>query len=440
MKKMLKAAAIVLLALAAALGCNKEVEKTEAPPKASQVKQLVLVNLGSYWDWYAVPPDPGVFWEYPRLEQVKTIDVTDWEPGEDAVELGGSSSQWRDARDKFYYPWQGEDTIHYFMTGPYLWVNGKMVGARLWEVFYGDIPNPEDIVTVVADPSEVRHFKHLPNLEAAHVIIFPGEIDELYLLKACIEGLAHSPRDFPKLCEIVFNLYLGWIELHYIGDNPRIYLTSKPMHGIWFFDEEPSNYDIARFSRLVNIRGLDIGSYKLEPSGLSRLLPRFKGLRQLSLAMPNIDERILSSVCDISTLRRLTLQGGWSEQVFDREGLRHLEKLDDLTELRLSSLSLNDTAFMYISRIPNLSRLDIELSSYYYFKESNLRYLEGLTKLIDLRIDSYKITDSALVYLEKIKTLERLELSNTKVTDEGVARLKKALPQCSIICLREYPW
>jgi hypothetical protein len=412
----------VLFALAA-VACRKQ-EVVEEPEK---ITELVLVNLGLSWDWYAQPYDPREFWEYPRWESVRVIDVTNWEPGEDAVELGGSSLQWRDARDKFYYPWQGEDTIHYFIAGPYLWVNGKMVGARLWEVYYGDIPNLEDIVTVVADPSEVRYFKHLPNLQAAHVIIFPGEIDELYLLKACIEGLAHSPRDFPKLCEIVFNLYLGWIELHYIGDNPRIYLTSKPMHDIWFVDEEPSNHDIARFSRLVNIQGLDIGSYELRPSGLSRVLPRFKELRQLKLAMPNIDERILSSVCDISTLRRLTLQGGWSEQRFDREGLRHLEKLDDLTELRFSSLSLNDTAFMYISRIPNLSRLDIELSSYYYFKESNLRYLEGLTKLIDLRIDSYEITDSAILYLEKIK-----------VTDEGVARLKKALPGCVVIRTKSY--
>ncbi len=423
-----------ILALAA-LGCNKEVEKTEAPPKASQVKQLVLVNLGLSWDWYAVPPDPRVFWEYPRLEQVKTIDVTDWEPGEDAVELGGSSSQWRDAREKFYYPWQGEDTIHYFIAGPYLWVNGKMVGARLWEVYYGDIPDLEDIVTVVADPSEVRYFKHLPNLEAAHVIIFPGEIDELFLLIICLGAWTYRNVDYPKLCQDIFNLYWGWIELHYFRDRPKLYLTSKPMHDIWFFDEEPSNHDIARFSRLANIQGLDIASYQLRSPRLARLLPRFAELRQLKLAMPNIDDRILRSISSISTLCSLTLQGGWTEQGFDKQALCNLQKLTDLTELEISILPVDDTVLACLRGIPKLHNLNLDRTD---LRDADLNRLCDETKLSQLRLDSYHITDSAITYLEKIKTLERLELSNTKVTDEGVARLKKALPGCIIIRTKSY--
>lgn len=434
MKSVFKSA--LILAALGVLGCKKEAEVVASSLKDStQPRELVLVNLGSSWDWYAEPPDPEVFWEYPRWENVRIVDVTDWEPGKDAVELGGSSSEWRDTRNKFYYPWQGEDTIYHFVTGPYLWVNGKRVGVRLWEVYYGDIPDPEDIITVVADLSEVRYFKHLPNLEAAHVIIFPGWINELNLLKICLFGWTYRNVDYPRLCQDIFNLYWGWIELHYFRDRPKLYLTSKPMHDIWFVDEEPSNYDIARFSNIRNVRGLDIGSYQLRSSGLSRVLPRFAELKKLKLAMPDIDERILRSISRMSTLRNLTLRGGWAEQGFDKEALSNLEKLTDLKELELSSLPVDDTVFSCLALLPNLRSLNLDHSD---VRNADLSRLYDLTRLAELRIDSDEITDSAITHLEKIKTLERLELCNTKVTDEGVARLKKALPECVIVRTEYY--
>jgi len=417
-EKMKRFIVFAILALAA-LGCNKEVEKTEAPPKASQVKQLVLVNLGLSWDWYAAPPDPGVFWEYPRLEKVKTIDVTDWEPGEDVIPLNGFGS-W--PRDRYYYPWQGEDTLYYFITGPYLWVNGKRVGARLWEVYYGDIPNPEDIVTVIAGTAEVLHFKHLPNIEYAHLIVFSDMINPFAIIKFCIAQ--------PRFLKYYINTYLGWIKLHFLKENPRIYLTTKRLSDIALCKEPPSDYDLARLAGINNIRGWNIGNGEgpITSQGL-RCLTRLKHLRELELDLHDLDERSLYHLSQVSSLRRLHLWGG----VLDVKGLVHLKQLTNLTELKLSNLALNDSAFAAISRIPNLRRLEIRQYYSDSLEESGLDFLKETKNLADLRIESRDVTDSAFIHLAKLKTLKRLELSDTRVTEEGIARLRKALPACEIV-------
>lgn len=191
------------------------------------------------------------------------------------------------------------------------------------------------------------------------------------------------------------------------------------------------NYDVARFSGIRNIHGLDIGSIELSSPGLSQVLPRFKELRELKLAMPNIDDRILRSISSIPTLRSLTLQGRWGEQRFDAKGLRHLERLTGLTELELSYLSLDDIELMYVSRIPNLRRLEIgQYSSDDSLKESGIGYLKEATNLVGLRIEvCYR---QCSCNLSKIKTLRRLELSDTRVTEEGAAPLQKALPFCEM--------
>ncbi len=151
MKKIpiLLAVAILALILATALGCNKEVEKTEAPPKASQVKKLVLVNLGLSWDWYAVPPDPRVFWEYPRLEQVETIDVAEWEQGKDVLIF-----EYIDAHmpHLVIYLWQGEDTI---------WLR-RGLPSSIWT------ESPDEVVsTIIMFGKEIDWaLKEYPNLKA----------------------------------------------------------------------------------------------------------------------------------------------------------------------------------------------------------------------------------------------------------------------------------
>jgi hypothetical protein len=394
MKKMLKSAAIVILALVAALGCNKEVEKTEAPPKASQVKQLVLVDLGLCWDWYAVPPDPGEFWEYPSWGSVRAIDVTDWKIGEDVIEISGGPDQ----RNTFYYPWQGEDTIYHFVTGPYLWVNGKRVGAKLWEVYYGDIPNPEDIVTVIAGTAEVLHFKHLPNLEYAHLIVFSDMINPFAIIQFCIAQ--------PRFFKYYINTYLGWIKLHFLKETPRIYLTTKRLSDIALCKEPPSDYDLARLAGINNIRGWNIGNGEgpITSQGL-RCLTRLKHLRELELDLHDLDERSLYHLSQVSSLRRLHLWG----EVLDVKGLVHLKQLTNLTELKLSNLALNDSAFAAISRIPNLRRLEIRQYYSDSLEESGLGYLKEAKNLADLRIESRDVTDSALIHLAKLKTLKRLE-------------------------------
>ena len=43
-----------------------------------------------------------------------------------------------------------------------------------------------------------------------------------------------------------------------------------------------------------------------------------------------------------------------------------------------------------------------------------------------------QITDAELVHLAGLTSLQELGLSNTQITDAGVAKLKEALPDCSV--------
>ena len=435
---------IVGLAIIGLSGCKS---KPQVSGEKREFRELVLVNLGLCWDPHATPPDPRELWEYPSWGNVRVIDVTDWKIGEDVIEISGGPDQ----RNTFYYPWQGEDTIYHFVTGPYLWVNEERVGAKLWEVYYDDIPDPEDIVTVVADPSEVRYFKHLPNLDVAHVVIVPDQIDESFIVGRCIETfieeLRSRPSDFSRIvrfCQTASIFYRGWIELHFIRDKPLIYLTSRPIAGIDFLDEVPSNHELARFSRINNIQGLEIWSDELEPNRLGRVLPGFKELRRLRLCTTNINDGVLYSISRIPDLRSLELCGACDEFRFDSKGLRHLQELTSLTKLKLSYFSISDTGLMYISRIPNLRTLVIYRCD---VTDTGLRYLGGLESLRDLGIccswvpDTVTdyiikylvITDSTLMYFGNLKGLRRLDLRITYVTPEGVARLRKALPDCEIV-------
>ena len=55
-----------------------------------------------------------------------------------------------------------------------------------------------------------------------------------------------------------------------------------------------------------------------------------------------------------------------------------------------------------------------------------------LEKIIELSLESTKITDAGLKDVAKLQKLRVLYLKGTQITDAGVAELKKALPNCKI--------
>ena len=63
--------------------------------------------------------------------------------------------------------------------------------------------------------------------------------------------------------------------------------------------------------------------------------------------------------------------------------------------------------------------------------DAGLVHLKGLTGL-DVLLVGPGITDAGLVHLEVLTGLGKLTLSHSKVTDAGLAKLKEALPGCTI--------
>jgi len=64
--------------------------------------------------------------------------------------------------------------------------------------------------------------------------------------------------------------------------------------------------------------------------------------------------------------------------------------------------------------------------------DAGLEHLKGLTKLEELYFSSPKVTDAGLVHLKGLTNLTHLLLSETKVTPAGVKNLRQALPNCII--------
>ncbi|HWB10442.1 MAG TPA: hypothetical protein VG826_14515 [Pirellulales bacterium] len=62
-----------------------------------------------------------------------------------------------------------------------------------------------------------------------------------------------------------------------------------------------------------------------------------------------------------------------------------------------------------------------------------LAHLRELPRLERLKLNHTLLTDAGLVYLEELKSLQRLDLVGTQTTDAAVARLRKALPNCTVV-------
>ncbi len=63
---------------------------------------------------------------------------------------------------------------------------------------------------------------------------------------------------------------------------------------------------------------------------------------------------------------------------------------------------------------------------------AGFEHLKELTRLQTLDLSNTRITNRGLVHLQGLTSLQKLYLFGTQITDAGVAKLKEALPDCSI--------
>ena len=65
-------------------------------------------------------------------------------------------------------------------------------------------------------------------------------------------------------------------------------------------------------------------------------------------------------------------------------------------------------------------------------EEPRLESLAGLTKLVNLELDSVNVTDASVAHLASLRSLRELDLYHTLITEKGLQDLKTALPNCQI--------
>lgn len=223
MKKIILILAAILVL--AAPGCRKEFGET---PQAEE-RWLRVYHAGVFED---------------------SINVTGWEKNEDVVEI-----------DRYYYPWQGEDSINYsfylpsydttvFRPYSYLVVNDRLAGVDPFSVHIESIPNKAEVLTLMRYDS---NFKLLPNLAMMAVVIYFAD-------------------DTNKLDSIPCNIRLDVVMA--IQMYPRV-------------DCVPAV--LAKISRFRNVRVLEMSLTEKEIDGdlsLIRRLCRMRGLRRVEIHVP----------------------------------------------------------------------------------------------------------------------------------------------------------
>ena len=152
---------------------------------------------------------------------------------------------------------------------------------------------------------------------------------------------------------------------------------------------------------LHHLETLDLGSTGLRPGDLDGF-HRFKSLRTLDLRGMDADGSDLAMLGRRHTLESVSL---WRSTVADA-GARTLLTLPRLARLDLGGTAISDAL------------------------------LDGVTvnpALRHLRIDRTALGDVSVEALAKWRALATLDVTGTAISSEGVAKLRAALPNCSVI-------
>lgn len=166
---------------------------------------------------------------------------------------------------------------------------------------------------------------------------------------------------------------------------------------------ENGPFERAEIPPLTQLRGLFLSPSGTVPVGLSRLI----NLEVLDLdGVPVMDETIVE-VAELTKLRELSLaKSSISVLSVDDDSLSHLSQLAAIEELRLGGCHIKGHGLKHLRSLPRLARLDLSDTA---------------------------INDNAVEELLKFDSLETLNIRGTSLSKSAVAKLKTALPKCTIL-------
>ena len=150
-----------------------------------------------------------------------------------------------------------------------------------------------------------------------------------------------------------------------------------------------------------------------------------RSLRSLSLDGTGVSDVGLAKLKGLHGLRYLGLNG---TQITDA-GLKHIAFLKELEGLGIIGTRVTESGMEQLRNLPALKVINLDDTM---VTDAGIEPLNALGQLEYISLGNTPITDAGLKHLEGLAHLKLLLLNNTQVTRAGVARLKQALPMCSI--------
>ena len=101
--------------------------------------------------------------------------------------------------------------------------------------------------------------------------------------------------------------------------------------------------------------------------------------------------------------------------------LAYLSRLPELRRLNLADEPITDAGLEHLKGLTKLRALDLSGTK---ITDTGLKHLRGLPELQILSLDGTQITDAGLQHLEGLSALQNLQLDDTRVGDAGLDHLK----------------
>ena len=128
----------------------------------------------------------------------------------------------------------------------------------------------------------------------------------------------------------------------------------------------------------------------------------------------------------LPSLRILNVQ---DSQLTDA-GMKHIACLGNLRELSLRNTKVTSAGVVYLKTLGKLRTLDVGETE---IDDQGLAVLSKMTSLEVLTVRGTKVTDAGLLHLASLPDLRVLNVSETGVTKNGIERLRRKLPNCTVL-------
>jgi Leucine-rich repeat (LRR) protein len=196
---------------------------------------------------------------------------------------------------------------------------------------------------------------------------------------------------------------------------------------------EVDDQSLALVSRLAGLRTLRLyGTGKLSDQGLAHL-GKMTQLTELSLPGAGLTDEGLAHLAGLTALKELVLSGS----NITGTGLAALDQLKELRTLDLGRSPFNDEGCRRLPQFAQLQTLHLPLTK---ITDAGLESIAALTDLATLIIfDDKAVTDVGIAHLERLKHLVQLNAWDTAVSETGVHKLEAAIRDIQVDATIDVP-